>query len=69
MRYFGKKYGYYPADIKEAYEVDRMSDDFYDNINAFFAPFLCPPGPDQDKAIEGAVNAAAKLCMMSESKL
>ena len=69
MRYFGKKYGYYPADIKEAYEVDKLSDDFYDNFNAFFGPMFFPPGPAQDGAIEGAVAAATKFCKMNEARL
>lgn len=63
MRYIGKKYGYYPADAKDAYEVDKLSDDFYDKFNALFGPGFCPAGSEaQKQATVGAVAAMSSMC-------
>ena len=43
LRYLGVKYGYYPTDPVEAYEVDKVTDDYYDNFNTYTAGFLVPP--------------------------
>ena len=69
MRYFGKKYGYYPTDAKECYEVDKMSEDFYDQFDLFFTPMFCPPGPVQDGATEKAIAALAKMCKEWEPRM
>ena len=39
MRLFGMRYGYYPLDLEEQYQVDFIADSFYPLINACGAIF------------------------------
>lgn len=45
LRYFGMRYGYYPLDIKEQYEVDMLIDFFNEIFLDLVNPFIAP---DQD---------------------
>ena len=42
MRYLGAKLGYYPTDLEQAYQVDKICEDFYDIIGEIAAPTLMP---------------------------
>ena len=69
MRYGAKKYGYYPTDAKECYEVDKLCEDYYDIIDKFFAPIFCAPGADQDAAAAKAIECLGKLCKDLEPRM
>ena len=52
MRLFGMKYGYYPLDIQEQYEVDMLSDFFNEIFNDLAGPALAPDEATKNAAIK-----------------
>ena len=40
VRYLGKKYGYYPTDVDDAYKVDALVDLYLDYLPKFYQPYF-----------------------------
>jgi glutathione S-transferase len=51
-RMLGKIHGYYPTDVSEAYENDRLMDYYLSIYPVAYKPFSMKDGPEKDEVIE-----------------